>query len=86
MIISLVLQGVGIVILTSIDVVTEVQRGLLSFTRISDSILRPMTLALCTASTRAPSYAAGIVLAEIENGFSRLGYPASISNDAAGPA
>jgi DNA-binding transcriptional LysR family regulator len=86
MIISLVLQGVGIGILTSIDVVTEVQRGLLSFTRISDSILRPMTLALCTASTRAPSYAAGIVLAEIENGFSRLGYPASISNDAAGPA
>lgn len=86
MIVSLVLQGVGIGILTSIDVVTEVQRGLLSFTRISDSILRPMTLALCTASTRTPSYAAGIVLAEIENGFSRLGYPASIRNDAPCPA
>lgn len=86
MIISLVLQGVGIGILTSIDVFTEVQRGLLSFTRISDSILRPMTLALCTASARTPSYAAGIVLAEIENGFSRLGYPGSISKDAAAPA
>jgi DNA-binding transcriptional LysR family regulator len=78
MVTSLVLQGVGIGILTSIDVSTEVRRGLLSFTRISDTILRPMTLALCTASARTPSYAAGIVLAEIENGFGQLGYPASI--------
>ncbi|MDO7840723.1 LysR family transcriptional regulator [Sphingomonas immobilis] len=78
MVTSLVLQGVGIGILTSIDVSTEVRRGLLSFTRISDPILRPMTLALCTASARTPSYAAGIVLAEIEHGFGQLGYPASI--------
>jgi DNA-binding transcriptional LysR family regulator len=78
MITSLVLQGVGIGILTSLDVITEVKRSLLSFTRISDPILRPMTLALCTSSARTPSYAAGIVLTEIENGFSELGYPASI--------
>ena len=78
MITSLVLQGVGIGILTSLDVITEVQRGLLSFTRISDAILRPMTLALCTASARTPSHAAGLVLAEIENGFAQLSYPASI--------
>jgi len=78
MIISLVLQGVGIGILTSIDVITEVKRGLLSFTKISDSILRPMTLALCTTSSRTPSYAAGIVLRELENGFAQLGYPASM--------
>ena len=77
MITSLVLQGAGIGILTSIDVMTEVQRGLLSFTKISDSILRPMILALCTSASRTPSYAAGIVLAEIENGFAQLGYPAS---------
>jgi DNA-binding transcriptional LysR family regulator len=80
MITSLVLQGVGIGILTSIDVATEVQRGLLSFTRISDSILRPMILALCTSSARTPSYAAGIVLKEIENGFAQLSYPASMEN------
>lgn len=73
MITSLVLQGVGIGILTSLDVMTEVKRGLLRFTRISDTVLRPMTLALCTATTRTPSYAAGIVLAEIENGFAELG-------------
>lgn len=82
MVVSLVLQGVGIGILTSIDVVTEVKRGLLSFTRISDSILRPMTLALCTAAARTPSYAAGIVLAEIEHGFAQLGYPASMEASA----
>jgi len=78
MLISLVMQGVGIGILTSLDVITEVQRGLLSFTRISDPILRPMTLALCTAAARTPSYAAGIVLGEIESGFAQLSYPVSI--------
>lgn len=82
MLISLVMQGVGIGILTSLDVITEVQRGLLSFTRISDPILRPMTLALCTAATRTPSYAAGIVLGEIESGFAQLSYPASIERAA----
>lgn len=78
MITSLVLQGMGIGILTSLDIITEVKRGLLSFTRISDAVLRPMTLALCTASARTPSYAAGLVLSEIENGFAQLSYPASI--------
>jgi len=78
MITSLVLQGMGIGILTSLDIITEVKRGLLSFTRISDAVLRPMTLALCTASARTPSYAAGLVLSEIENSFAQLSYPASI--------
>lgn len=78
MITSLVLQGVGIGILTSIDVTTEVRRGLLSFTRISDAVLKPMILALCTSSARTPSFAAGIVLREIENGFAQLSYPASM--------
>jgi DNA-binding transcriptional LysR family regulator len=77
MIVSLVLQGVGIGILTSLDVATEVQRGLLSFTRLTDPVLRPMTLALCTAGARTPSHAAGIVLGELESGFAQLGYPAA---------
>lgn len=75
MITSLVLQGVGIGILTSLDVVTEVRAGLLSFTRISDPVLRPMTLALCTASARPPSYAADIVLGEIQTAFAELAWP-----------
>jgi DNA-binding transcriptional LysR family regulator len=77
MIVSLVLQGAGIGVLTSLDVVTEVQRGLLCFTRLTDPVLRPMTLALCTASARTPSHAAGIVLGELEAGFAELGYPAA---------
>ena len=81
MITSLVLQEVGIGILTSIDVTNEIKQGLLSFVRISDSILRPMTLALCTSSTRTLSYAANIVLGEMEAGFAQLGYPASIEPD-----
>jgi hypothetical protein len=36
-----------------------------------------MTLALCTATARTPSHAAGIVLGELEAEFARLGYPAS---------
>ena len=76
MIISLAMQGVGVGILTSLDVLTEVERGLLSFTKISEPLVRPMTLALCTASSRTPSYAAAMVLAEIESGFAQLGFNA----------
>jgi DNA-binding transcriptional LysR family regulator len=73
MIVSLVLEGIGIGMLTSLDVVTEVKAGLLAFTPISDPILRPMTLALCTAASRPTSYAADIVLREIMNGFGQQG-------------
>lgn len=85
MITSLVLEGIGIGMLTSLDVVTEVQAGLLSFTRISDPVLRPMTLALCTATSRPTSYAADIVLREILTGFAQLGTAGSIgaSDDSA---
>ena len=72
MITSLVLQGAGVGILTSLDVAGEVMRGELSFTRISDSLLRPMTLALCTATSRTPSYAAAVVLSELEARFGEL--------------
>lgn len=63
--------------MTSLDVITEVDRGLLSFIKISDTILRPMTLALCTATSRIPSYAAELILGELEDGFVRLGYRAA---------
>lgn len=74
MVTSLVLEGVGIGILTSLDVITEVRDERLAFTRISDPMLRPMTLALVTASARNQSYAASVCLSEIENGFGQLGY------------
>ena len=71
-IISMVLQGLGVGVLTSLDVMTEVQAGLLAFTPISDPILKPMTVALTTASSRTLSYAADIVLSEIQQGFAAL--------------
>lgn len=74
MIKSLVAEGVGIGVLTSLDVIPEIEAGTLAFTGISDPILRPMTLALCAASSRQLSSAANLVLAEIENGFAQLGY------------
>lgn len=74
MIASLVQAGVGIGILTSLDVRAEVTAGTLCFTGITDHVLRPMTLALCTASARVPSYAAALVLREIEAGFAQLAY------------
>jgi DNA-binding transcriptional LysR family regulator len=74
MIKSLVAEGIGVGVLTSLDVIPEVAAGTLAFTRISDPILRPMTLALCAASSRQLSSAANVVLAEIENNFSQLGY------------
>jgi DNA-binding transcriptional LysR family regulator len=73
MITSLILQGVGIGILTSLDVASEVEAGLLAFTPIREPVLKPMTLALCTATSRTTSYAADIVLNEIQNSFAQLG-------------
>lgn len=70
---SLILQGVGIGILTSLDVASEVEAGLLAFTPIREPVLKPMTLALCTATSRTTSYAADIVLTEIQNSFAQLG-------------
>lgn len=78
---SMVLQGIGVGILTSLDVISEVKAGLLSFTRITDPVLRPMTLALCTASARPPSYAADIVLGEIQAAFGQLAYPGAMLPD-----
>ena len=73
MIKSLVREGLGVGILTSLDVVPEVESGALCFVEISDPILRPMTLALCTASSRTLSAAANFVLADAETSFAEFG-------------
>ncbi|MDR6509910.1 DNA-binding transcriptional LysR family regulator [Novosphingobium capsulatum] len=74
MITSLVLEGVGIGLLTSLDVANEVRAGQLAFVPLTDPVLKPMTLALCTATSRATSYAADVVLQEIQNSFAALDY------------
>lgn len=72
---SLVHAGLGVGVLTSIDVIPEVESGRLCFVEISDPVLRPMTLALCTASSRTLSMAANLVLADAESHFPDLGRP-----------
>jgi DNA-binding transcriptional LysR family regulator len=74
MIISMVREGLGVGVLSSLDVATEVAAGDLAFTRISDPVLKPMVIALCTAASRTPSYAADLVLGEIQQGFASLGF------------
>lgn len=66
MIKSFVSEGAGVGILTSLDVMEEVKTGALSFTRISDTVIKPMVLALCVGRARQLSHAARISLDCIE--------------------
>jgi DNA-binding transcriptional LysR family regulator len=70
MIKSLVADGAGIGILSSLDVLEEVRTGALAFTRIADTALKPLTLALCVGHARQLSSAANLFLARLEE---RLG-------------
>lgn len=69
MIKSLVREGVGVGILTSLDGASEVLTGELAFTPIADPIARPLSLALCVVASRQLSAAANLVLGKIENAF-----------------
>lgn len=66
---SLITQGVGIGILTSLDVMEEVRRGELSFTPLSEPALRPLPLAICVGQARQLSFAAITFLRRIEQAF-----------------
>ncbi|MDE1994859.1 MAG: hypothetical protein KGI75_20320, partial [Rhizobiaceae bacterium] len=69
MIKSLVIDGAGVGILSSIDVMSELASGELAFTPFTDTILRPLNLALCAMPVRQLSSAANLVLARIVAGF-----------------
>ena len=69
MIKSLIADGVGIGILSSIDVMSEVAAGELAFTPFTDTILRPLNLALCAMPVRQLSQAANLVLGRIATAF-----------------
>lgn len=71
---ALVLEGAGVGLLTSLDVATEVAAGQLAFTRITDPLARPLTLALCVSSPRQLSNAARLVLDRMEGMVSTLGW------------
>jgi DNA-binding transcriptional LysR family regulator len=74
MIKSLIMDGVGIGVLSLLDVMEEVRTGELAFVRISDVILRPLTLALCVAQARQLSVAANLFLTRMEQELSRAGF------------
>lgn len=69
MIKSLVMEGVGIGMLSYLDVYDEVQKKQLAFTPISNKKLTPLTLALCVDRSRQLSTAARFIISEIENFF-----------------
>lgn len=75
MIKSLVARGAGIGILTSLDVMEEVQSGTLCFVPLVDKILRPIPLALCVGQARQLSHAARLVLDRIEPALMTLTFP-----------
>lgn len=73
MIKSLVANGAGVGILSSIDVMSEVAAGELAFIRLSDTIIKPLSLAVCAAPVRQLSSAANLVLDRIVAVVSELG-------------
>lgn len=70
---SLVLEGIGVGLLTSLDVASEVAAGELVFVGITDPVVRPLSLGLCVGPARTLSAAANLVLARIEARFGELG-------------
>jgi DNA-binding transcriptional LysR family regulator len=68
---SLITDGVGIGVLSLLDVMEEVRAGELAFVRISDVMLKPLTLALCVAQARQLSVAANLLLTRMDQELSR---------------
>lgn len=62
---SLIAQGTGICVLSLLDVMSEVEEKHLNFVPLKNSVLRPLTLALCTAPSRQLSRAAQRVIQRI---------------------
>jgi DNA-binding transcriptional LysR family regulator len=72
MIKSLIVQGVGVSVLSWLDVAAEVERGDLAFVPLANEAARPLTLALCVAPARQLSNAARVLLARIETAVEEI--------------
>jgi len=66
MIKSLVTQGLGLGVLTWLDVADEVQQGELAFVPLEHASLQPLTLAVCVDPARQLSAAARLLLGWVE--------------------
>lgn len=62
---SLVLKGSGVTILSLLDVLDEVNSGQLAFIPLRNKLLRPLTLALCTAPSRQLSRPAQMAIQKL---------------------
>ncbi|EML9723139.1 LysR family hpxDE operon transcriptional regulator HpxR [Klebsiella aerogenes] len=62
---SLVLKGGGVTVLSLLDVQDEVNNGSLAFVPLRNKLLRPLTLALCTAPTRQLSRPAQMAIQKL---------------------
>lgn len=75
MIKSLVHDETGIGILTSLDVVEEIRARELCFIPLTDTVLRPIPLALCVGQARQLSHAARLLLDRIEQALLKMELP-----------
>ncbi len=73
MIKSLVIQGLGLSVLTWLDVADEVQRGELAFIPLEHASLQPLTLAVCVDPARQLSAAARLLLGWVETQVAEFG-------------
>lgn len=62
---SLVLRGSGVTVLSLLDVLDEVKGGQLIFVPLRNKLLRPLTLALCTAPSRQLSRPAQMAIQKL---------------------
>lgn len=62
---SLVLKGGGVTVLSLLDVKDEVNNGSLAFVPLRNKLLRPLTLALCTAPSRQLSRPAQMAIQKL---------------------
>jgi DNA-binding transcriptional LysR family regulator len=81
MIKSLIHEGIGASVLTSIDLLTELKSGSLAFTPIVDDVARPLTLALCVSSPRQLSVASNLLLGEMLTAFRSLSFRAAAASN-----
>jgi DNA-binding transcriptional LysR family regulator len=76
MIKSLIGLGVGVSVLSWLDVADEIAQGELAFTPIANSPLRPLTLGLCTDPARQLSHAGSALLTLVATALTDLRHPA----------
>ncbi|WBW59655.1 LysR family hpxDE operon transcriptional regulator HpxR [Klebsiella electrica] len=62
---SLALKGSGVTVLSLLDVLDEVKSGQLAFIPLRNKLLRPLTLALCTAPSRQLSRPAQMAIQKL---------------------